>query len=178
LIHNKRIIGIIEALYVLKVSHLTLEKCEVVGKHLPVKFFADELVSLVVLVLGFSSVVDIAVECVELLPFFQICRHVVCILFTNIQEIFSRGEIVKHYSPSYFIEKLLFEIIALIESFLDSLSFLREHVLLGFFENMPHFVDLFDQSWILHLPLLVILLFEKFIFFSIQHFLLPLIFLV
>jgi hypothetical protein len=89
LIHNKRIIGIIKALYVLEVSHLTLEKSEVIGKHLPVKLLANELVSLVVLILGFSSVVDIAVECVELLPFFQICRHMVCILFTNIQEIFT-----------------------------------------------------------------------------------------
>jgi hypothetical protein len=72
----------------------------------------------------------------------------------------------------------LFDVIALIKGFLNSLSLFWEHVLLGFFENMSHLVDLFDQSWILHLPLLVILLFEKSIFFSIENFLLPLIFLV
>ena len=83
------------------------------------------------------------------------------VLFSDIVEIFSARHIIQHNRSPDLIEQLLLEILALVLHFLESLGSLWQHVLLSLFVVSSHFVDLLDQSWILDLPLLVVLLFEQ-----------------
>ena len=82
------------------------------------------------------------------------------VLLTDVGEILSGGEVIKHNGSSYLIEELLFEILALVEQFLYGLWFLREHVLLSLIKVISHLVNFFHEGGISNLPLLVVLLFE------------------
>jgi len=50
LVHGQTAVGV-KALHVFQISHLTLEQCEVISQHFPVKFFANKLVSVVLVIL-------------------------------------------------------------------------------------------------------------------------------
>ena len=111
----------IEALHLLQVTHLALEERQVVCKHLPVKLLADKLLSVVLIVFCLAGVVNIIVKLNELVPLFDITIEMVDILLADVQEVLSGRHVVKHDHSPDFIEKLLFEVLALVKQFLNKL---------------------------------------------------------
>lgn len=172
MVHHQTLVGI-KASHVLQVIHLTLEKGKVVCKHLPVKLLSDELFPLILVILRLSSIVEVVVERDELVPLFCVDVHVAHILFTHIQKVLSTGKVVKHDGSPCLIEELLLEVVALIKHFLDLLTLLWKHVLLGFIVVISHLVNLLDECWVLHLPLLVVLLLEQFELFLFENLVSP-----
>ena len=83
---------------------MTLEEREIISQHFPVQLFTDELLSVVVLVLLFSGIVDVTVEVDEFMPFFDILSHMICILLSDVQEAVFTCEIIQHDGSSDFIE--------------------------------------------------------------------------
>lgn len=92
----------------------------------------------------------------------------VVILLTDIKEVFSGREVVKHHSSPHFVEKLLLEVLRLVEKLLKGLGFFWKHVVLSLFKVVSHFVHFLNHSWVFHLPLLVVLFLEKTILFCID----------
>ena len=148
---------------------MTLEHGQVVRQHLPIEFLSDILLPPVLLILLLSGVVDITVELDKLMPLFQILAHVIDVLLADLQEVLSTGEIVKHDDPTHLVEKLLLEVLTLIEQFLHLLRPLRQHQVLRLLVIVAHLVQLLDQCWVLHFPLLVVLLLEQFVLLLLQE---------
>lgn len=92
------------------------------------------------------------------------------VLLTNLKEVFSRCKIVKHDCPPDFVEELLLEVLALVQELLDLLGLFWEHILLALFVVVSDFVDLLNQGWVLNLPLLIVLLLEQLVLFSLECF--------
>jgi len=161
----------IKTSHVLEVVHLTLEQGQVVCQHFPVKLLTNKLLSGVLIILCLSSIVQVIVKLDELGPLLGVDTHVAHILLTNIQEVVSTCEVVKHHDSSDLVEQLLLEVLALVKHLLNNLCLLREHILFGIVVVIPHLVYFLDERWVLHLPLLVILLLEQLELLSIQDFL-------
>jgi hypothetical protein len=156
-------------LHVLKVRCLTLEQTEIISQHFPIQFFTNKLFSFVLIILGFSIIIDIAVEENKLVPFLDVLTQVVNILLTNIEEGISACHVVHHNCSTGFIEKLLLKELAFIEKFLKSLSLFWKHEHFGFGKVISDFINFFDDCWVLNLPGLIILFLEQFQLFSIQQ---------
>jgi len=83
------------------------------------------------------------------------------ILFSDVQKVLSAGQVVEHHSSSDLVEQLLLEVLRLIPEFLNLLGLLRQHVFLGLTVIISCRVHGLNQSRVLNLPLLVILLLEQ-----------------
>ena len=59
------------------------------------------------------------------MPLLQVLPHVVHVLLTYLQEVLTTGKVIQHDHSTYFVEKLLLEILAFIEKFLNLLGSLR-----------------------------------------------------
>ena len=70
----------------------------------------------------------------------------------------------------------MLKILRLVHQFLDSLCFCRKHKLFDFIIILSYSVNFFHDSWILYLPLFIILLFEELIFFLLNQYFCPFIF--
>lgn len=125
LVHHDAIVWVFESPDVLQILDLTFKHGQVICEHLPVELLADVLVSSVLLVLLFSGIVDVAVEHNELMPLLQVLPHVVHVLLTYLQEVLTTGKVIQHDHSTDFVEKLLLEILAFIEKFLNLLGSLR-----------------------------------------------------
>lgn len=142
---------------------------QVVGQHFPVELLADVLVSPVLFVLLLPCVVGVAVEQDELVPLLEILAHMIHILLAHLQKVLTTRKVIKHYYATDFVEKLLLEVLTLVKQLLDLLSSLGQHQVLGFLVVVSDFVQFFDQCGVLHLPCLVVLLFEQSIFFLLEE---------
>jgi hypothetical protein len=89
LVHDQASVGV-KPSHVLEVVHLTLEQGQVISEHLPVKLLSNELVALVLLVLGLPRIVHIGVELDKLIPLSHVLGHMLVVLLTHVQEVLSR----------------------------------------------------------------------------------------
>ena len=104
LVHHHTIVGVLESAQVLQIFHLTLKHRQVISKHLPIKFLANILLSLVLLVLLLPCIVDVAVKENKLVPLLQILAHVIDILLTDLQKVLTTCKIVKHDDATDLVE--------------------------------------------------------------------------
>lgn len=104
LVHHHTIVGVLESAQVLQIFHLTLKHRQVISKHLPIKFLADILLSLVLLILLLPCIVDVAVKENELVPLLQVLAHVIDILLTDLEEVLTTRKIVEHDDATDLVE--------------------------------------------------------------------------
>lgn len=169
LVHFKGVLWIVLRVESLDVLHVfSLEQVQVFGKHFPVQLFSDELLSLVLFILGFSVVIDVRVEALEGVPLSYQFAEVVDVLFPHVQEVFSAVEVVQHDSSPHFVEQLLLEVLTFIQKLLQSLGLFWEHELLGLLEVVSDLVYFFDHSWVLDVPSFVVLFSKQLDFLSVE----------
>ena len=72
---------------------------------------------------------------VEFVPLLHVLSHVVVVLLSNVKEVLSWRKVVHHYCSSNFVEKLLLEVLRLIEELLELLWFLWQHIVFGFIKK-------------------------------------------
>lgn len=151
----------VKAFNVLLVLLLALEHAQILCQHLPIEFFSNELLSVVLVILGLSVVVDIAVKSIEEVPLLNIRAQMVDILLTNVKEILSTCKIVQHDCSPCLVEQLLLEKLGLIHKLLKGCCLLWKHVGLSLGKVVSDLVNFLNNGWVLDLPRFIVLLLEK-----------------
>jgi hypothetical protein len=144
LIHHHAIVGILESTQVLQIFHLTLKHRQVVCEHLPIELLADILLSLVLLILLLPCIVDVAVKENKLVPLFQVLADVIHVLLSDLQEVLTTREVVKHDDATDLVEELLLEVLALVKQLLYLLGSLRKHQMFRLLVIISDLIELLD----------------------------------